>query len=73
LPSGSSNTDHQPNGCWTGATGNRTPRVLSDTLDGDEQAHDRGDACGAICHVDYQALSDRPIGGFVTPPGSHGA
>jgi hypothetical protein len=27
--------------------------VLSDTLDGDEQAHDRGDACRAICRVDH--------------------
>jgi len=34
--------------------------LLSDTLDGDEQAHDRGGACGAICHVDDQVLS--PIG-----------
>jgi hypothetical protein len=42
--------------------------VLSDTLDGDEQAHDRGDACGASCHLD-QAFSDGPISGFVTPPG----
>jgi hypothetical protein len=24
------------------------PQLLSDTLDGDEQAHDRGDACVAI-------------------------
>ena len=39
--------------------------LLSDTLDGDEQAHDRGGTCGAICHVDDQALSDRPINGFV--------
>jgi hypothetical protein len=26
--------------------------VLSDTLDGEEQAHDRGDACGATRHAD---------------------
>jgi hypothetical protein len=29
LPSGSSKIDHQPNGCWTGGTGNCTPRAVS--------------------------------------------
>jgi UTP-glucose-1-phosphate uridylyltransferase len=27
--------------------------LLRDTLNGDEQAHDRGDACRAICRVDH--------------------
>ena len=50
--------------CGTGAA----TRVLTDTLNGDEQAHDSDDVCGAICQVDNQARSDRPISSFVTPP-----
>jgi hypothetical protein len=43
--------------------------VVSAMLDGEERAHDRGDACGAICHLDGQAVADRPISGLVTLPG----
>ena len=49
--------------CGTGAA----TRVLTDTLNGDEQAHDLDDACGAICQVDNQARSDRSVSSFVTP------
>jgi len=41
--------------------------VLRDTLNGDEQAHDRGDDSGPVLHSRNQAQPDRPVTGFVSP------
>jgi hypothetical protein len=43
------------------------PKVLRDTLDGDEPAHDRDDDCGPVGHADNQAPPDRPVTNFVSP------
>jgi hypothetical protein len=51
---------------YAAVKGGDSVSLLRDMLNGDEQAHDRDDAGGAICRVDYQALPDRPINSFVT-------
>jgi hypothetical protein len=41
--------------------------VLRDTLNGDEQARDRGDDSGPARYARDQARPDRPVIGFVSP------
>jgi hypothetical protein len=45
----------------------RPPLVLRDTLNGDEQAHDRGDDCCPGRQANNQPRPDRAATGFVSP------
>jgi hypothetical protein len=44
-------------------------QVLPDTLNGDEQVHDRGAIGGVIRGAHNQAPPDGPVTGFVSPSG----
>jgi len=42
-------------------------QLLRNALNGDEQAHDRGDDSGLVRHAHNQASPDRPVTNFVSP------